>query len=483
MNYIPKYEGPSALKLAMKCKDRGHRGGTEEESGWTDDEHDNDYRAGAPQTKKQCVDAMSELHHKYEKQQEEIRRLHAVRKAMEVELTRKDERAHQLEGTINGLMEEVHELETKVDELTGDLSLVTRRVLVLENHQEASAQGVLESTVAVESESKRDLMLCISTSSAIRAVIYNMMDVKIGDALLEPVKSSSGGAASFWITSDEPEDDGGQLLRPNWDLSWTKNKPWHSQFMKKFRKEAQNLVPSLPPGFVDKYSDTDIKKRCGLTVFKNLKMKWKSQNAPEEDQQLKLKRDRRDTRKADYQDAQYDFMFHKNWQSTDESSCESDTDVLVGEDMENSDNEGEDSTGLKGREGAKDAQPHWHSRPHDWWLALYTNTRNQLRECADAHLKALQNKKRKGSKLYTIHKVGKRRTLHSLPHGPMSTPHWAIDDKWIEENPEEEAFVTDEWTGGDDEVENREELMPDDTNATDGQGDSSITLESSTQQS
>ncbi|KAJ7737453.1 hypothetical protein DFH07DRAFT_779364 [Mycena maculata] len=121
------------------------------------------------------------------------------------------------------------------------------------------------------------------------------------------------------------------VLQPQLTLSWTKNKPWHSHFIKKVRKHGHALYPSCSSEVIAGLEEKDILLRGNRTTFKHLKEKYQNQGKSDGEKVREKKFERQDgqrTKKSKERTAvrhlypglagpEYHFVFHPAWQSTD----------------------------------------------------------------------------------------------------------------------------------------------------------------------
>lgn len=85
--------------------------------------------------------------------------------------------------------------------------------------------------------------------------------------LLAPVEP--GGC---WI--DDPETEGGRLLRPDFSASWTDNSVWHDSMTKFVKTHLASISPSFSEDDVKSLGDTTIKSQV-QTVFKGIISKYR----------------------------------------------------------------------------------------------------------------------------------------------------------------------------------------------------------------
>ena len=94
------------------------------------------------------------------------------------------------------------------------------------------------------------------------------MGIEKGGDLPAPLDDAN----KFWAVADDEK-----LLRPKFDQSWTANSKWHTEFVKKFKKDGHSIDPFCPKTVFDTIESTALKKIAGSVTFKNLKLKYKEQ--------------------------------------------------------------------------------------------------------------------------------------------------------------------------------------------------------------
>ncbi|KAJ7830465.1 hypothetical protein B0H13DRAFT_2433606 [Mycena leptocephala] len=104
-------------------------------------------------------------------------------------------------------------------------------------------------------------------NSMLRAVMYSLMAISNQDTsvLPDPIFKNSGGASVFWVPTGIPDEE---ALRSNFNVSWTKNKPWHSQFLPK--STGQGYF-DRDQNYLDLIDDIDVRSKSFATSEKTSK--------------------------------------------------------------------------------------------------------------------------------------------------------------------------------------------------------------------
>lgn len=129
----------------------------------------------------------------------------------------------------------------------------------------------------------------------LRAVFYSLMAIGNHDTSLLPEPTfKSNGDSVFWVTTEIPDE---KALRPNWAVSWTKNKAWHPKFILKVRSAGHSLYPSCSEAVIAGLSEKDILQRGGRTTYKHLKEKYQIQKKSDREKDMDKQLKRQDGRK------------------------------------------------------------------------------------------------------------------------------------------------------------------------------------------
>ncbi|KAJ7857594.1 hypothetical protein B0H13DRAFT_2356871 [Mycena leptocephala] len=278
-------------------------------------------------------------------------------------------------------------------------------------------------------------------NSMLRAVMYSLMAISNQDTsvLPDPVFKNSGGASVFWVPTGIPDEE---ALRPNFNVSWTKNKPWHSQFLAKVRSDGNSLYPSCSTDVIAGLQDKDILTRGSRTTFKHLKEKYQVQGKSDRERDLDKQFKRRDGRKKikattrsavreqypSLEDSRYDFIFHTAFQSTD---CSTD---LTSKSEGDNDLDDDDTPKIK---TLKSWPPEYRDQNY---LDLIDDIDVRSKSFATSEKtskKTSKNTKRSSGYVYLRAKQKKRSTT-SIPrpeHGPKMLCCF-IEEKWLEKQPE-----------------------------------------------
>jgi predicted nucleic acid-binding protein len=79
-------------------------------------------------------------------------------------------------------------------------------------------------------------------------------------------------AGGCWI--DDPETEGGQLLRPDFSASWTDNSVWHASVVSFAKTHLAAVSPTLSDKDVEALQDSILKGHI-QTVFKGITTKYR----------------------------------------------------------------------------------------------------------------------------------------------------------------------------------------------------------------
>jgi len=90
---------------------------------------------------------------------------------------------------------------------------------------------------------------------------------KLRDAARKKPKQKSGG----YIRDPETQ---GQLLRPDWAVSFTDNSGWHKSAIAFFRQKIPLQNPAISQAIIAKKSDQEILTRIGA-IFKSIAAQYK----------------------------------------------------------------------------------------------------------------------------------------------------------------------------------------------------------------
>ena len=108
--------------------------------------------------------------------------------------------------------------------------------------------------------------------SGIRKAFLKAMGITDHTDLPHPLRPEG----LFWV--QDPETDGGRLLRPNWKISFANNSPWHKYLTEYVKKKAPDCWHLATKELMAKTSDRRI-LACLSTTFKtwatSYKAKWK----------------------------------------------------------------------------------------------------------------------------------------------------------------------------------------------------------------
>ncbi|KAJ6487496.1 hypothetical protein C8R47DRAFT_1216268 [Mycena vitilis] len=267
-------------------------------------------------------------------------------------LERAGQKAGQVFAELPQLYDRVEDLTLKVEELESALLAATSNQILSDKDQQIVVR-TRDNNINVHFFPQFfDLpdRLTTSEQSMLRAVMYSLMGISDQDTsvLPDPVfKESDPSKSDFWVPTGIPDE---LALRPNFAVSWTKNKPWHQKFVAKVRGDGNTLYPSCSKEVIAGLTDKDVLQRGSRTTFKHLKEKYLTQGKTSVERKIDLQMKRRDGRRKmkaaarsdvrdqypELQDARYNFVFHPACQSTD---CSTD----VTSDSNGSDSLDEDS--------------------------------------------------------------------------------------------------------------------------------------------
>ncbi|KAJ6486291.1 hypothetical protein DFH09DRAFT_1339703 [Mycena vulgaris] len=178
-------------------------------------------------------------------------------------------------------------------------------------------------------------------NTAVRKTFFVAMGLSKKSKLRDAASIRSTRSGGGFIKDRET---GGQLLRPDWSVSFAENSSWHNRMVEFIRQKASLQNPVITSTFMDAKSADDLLQRLA-TVFKNIKEEAKKVaksgvDGDDEDQVDTQKQDgRRKTRKVRkcnerievLEDAgmtlpeEFTFFLQPIYQSTDESDA---SDVL-----------------------------------------------------------------------------------------------------------------------------------------------------------
>lgn len=114
------------------------------------------------------------------------------------------------------------------------------------------------------------------------------MDIVASDQLPDPLSTG------YWTPGTTANEE---ILRPNFNLSWTKNGSWHSKYVMKFKASAHDLCPALPASIIRGLKSVEIKRLAGH-AYKSLKDRYQREQKPAEIQKIEVQQARRDQRKG-----------------------------------------------------------------------------------------------------------------------------------------------------------------------------------------
>lgn len=164
------------------------------------------------------------------------------------------------------------------------------------------------------------------------------------------------GESRYWVAGVADE----KLLRPDFAASWSQNKVWHKKLWEQIQTRGTVLVPACTSATITGMGEKAMLQLAGRTTFKHLKERYtKERKSPQE-----LARDKKEKtvqgRKAKVDclslpklgryllsvilqkakarsevrnefpslgNKEYGFIFHKDWQSSDYTSDDSDLDI------------------------------------------------------------------------------------------------------------------------------------------------------------
>jgi hypothetical protein len=103
------------------------------------------------------------------------------------------------------------------------------------------------------------------------------------------------GDGTFWVDTDIPDE---RLLRPDFKLSWTENRSWHSALFKRFKKEGHTLSPNCPESLTQSIGAKEFYAVANIPVFKNMKLRYKEEQRHPAFREVEITMERREERKA-----------------------------------------------------------------------------------------------------------------------------------------------------------------------------------------
>ncbi|KAJ7291749.1 hypothetical protein C8J57DRAFT_1458465 [Mycena rebaudengoi] len=256
------------------------------------------------------------------------------------------ERIDELENANQNLQFERDDLTAKVDNMTDIVDELRETVTAQQTALEKfgvifeDLGGSEEVTAALATKHGKSAQEAVKVArnnnlnSGIRKTIYRALGVpqknqKYSTAYETP---TAGGC---WI--DDPETEGGKLLRPDFKVGYAKNSGWQDDAVKFVKTHLHSEQPNITEDTAKNLSDAAVREQI-QTVFKGIKAKytkWKKSgattgsatNQPNEPSAVKNRRTRRKERKLAERKAvrpeelgiDWDFFFQVAYQSTDES--------------------------------------------------------------------------------------------------------------------------------------------------------------------
>src|SRR5262249_22091782 len=103
----------------------------------------------------------------------------------------------------------------------------------------------------------------------------------------------------YWISRSDKYDQKEEILRPNFEMSWAKNKLWHNKALKAICEHAVGWAGNciMTNDEFATYSDKQLRKQVE-TVFKGCACKWKKNNKEEPIQEKDSQEKQCESRKA-----------------------------------------------------------------------------------------------------------------------------------------------------------------------------------------
>ncbi|KAJ7629629.1 hypothetical protein DFH06DRAFT_1338048 [Mycena polygramma] len=349
-------------------------------------------------------------------------------------LERAGQKAGQVFAELPQLYDRVEDLTLKVEELESALLAATSNQILSDKDQQ----------IVVRTRDN-------NINSMLRAVMYSLMGISDQDTsvLPDPVfKESDPSKSDFWVPTGIPDE---LALRPNFTVSWTKNKPWHTKFVAKVRGDGNTLYPSCSKEVIAGLTDKDVLQRGSRTTFKHLKEKYLAQGKSSVERNINLQMKRQDGRKKtkaaarsavrdqypELQDARYDFVFHPACQSTD---CSTDL---------TSDSNGNDSLDEDSGPKIKKLK----SWPPDHRDSEYVKLVDDIDARAKAFAAQTKKTKKKSTPGYVVVRAQtKRRQTDSIPRnedGPKLISSF-IDEDWLKAQPFSRRRVMEKFVFGSD---------------------------------
>ncbi|KAJ6565559.1 hypothetical protein DFH09DRAFT_1314852 [Mycena vulgaris] len=297
-------------------------------------------------------------------------------------------------------------------------------------------------------------------------IMYSIMAISNEDTsvLPDPVQKPNNGGPQWWVATGIPDE---LALRPDFTISWSKNKAWHKKLLDKVRSDGHNLYPSCTQAVIDGLSDKDMYQRVSRTTFKHLKEKYQLQGKSDHektiDKQFKRREGRKKTKSTkrtavrnqypNLAHHRYDFIFHPAFQSTDCS-----TKFTSASDGGAADSDADGAITIRRLKS-------WHPAHRD---TEYANLVDDIDAREKAHAKANKPKakgKKSGGNQYIMvrarTKLRPTRTIPRLEDGPKMLASF-INEAWLAELPQESWTVLAEFVAGsdDDGYESEWEVLP-----------------------
>ncbi|TFY75153.1 hypothetical protein EWM64_g8860 [Hericium alpestre] len=252
-----------------------------------------------------------------------------------------DERLNKLESTITELSAENQKLKNEAVNLTSLLSQQTAALSVMQGA--ISAQNNATVNVAPEARAAMDEAAAAEQNlqdniwnTAIRKMFTGAMRMEDMSAL-QPMQKGS------WFVPDEVTGGKGMLLCPDFTLQWKQNEGWHKWLVSFVRSNGFTFDPHLTAQFLETKTDKDILLRL-KELFKNGKDAYKKARKPVEQLAIIRRAERQQAHKkekvnqkktvrteAGLDDPRWDYLFEKDYQSTDDSNNGNDADCKAGD--------------------------------------------------------------------------------------------------------------------------------------------------------
>ncbi|KAJ7699086.1 hypothetical protein B0H14DRAFT_3528697 [Mycena olivaceomarginata] len=359
------------------------------------------------------------------------------------------DRISALEGVAYDLWDKLQERDTDIHDLDmkTDNSKLERIIDFIENNEFSATGGTHTSASGSGSKGKseRDNVFNTAMRKVFKAAMGHGVSVKL-DILANDNPIKAGGS---YIADSNSK---GQLLRPDWSVSFNENSRWHKPMLEFSRKKAPIFHPTMTDSMINAKTDDEIMERLE-NVFKNIadhyrraqRNKAKTQGGEDagedegagEDEKREKQLNRRGTRKvrkcderlAAFQEAHGNVPPDRRWffQALYQSSDESDDSDVVdpGTDLESGDEVPVQLRGSLGSPAHRCTVTDWVSDLDNLVMAARGKQKKLHRNKTSAH------PRKRGQ--------WKDRGLPSLQANQLKIPLAAVLPGWLEDHPEFDA--------------------------------------------